>query len=479
MPETSENKENKSIVSQRQFHSGVHTSQGENSEYLKEENIENADLTKITNNEVNTEETSDSQARNNITTEQNSENGSETGNYEEHKTDSSPETGISRNMNSVPTHENETEKQEDESNSKHFKMLIENGVSKDPENGILGRSSCLRIGPLPSESDTETEYGPPLSVIDEVDEDNLTDTNNLQKTTENSTSDEESTLSNKQLKSLPKDSSKSSELTATRSRTSTSDDEGFRTEDDVLDLLDDDQSIIKGDSRGDSGKLMVNIGKGVGTSRVDKDDNVSNHHNDGTIEDTSIEQDKTDSNTEKNSSQTLTVNCVISKEGNDDNSLNKKDAESWNAHEEDHTTEDESTENLSESTCLTRTSLKSESSISEEPPEAEHALETIMNTLSLPSNRGMASGESDHSGNIVSGQTSDVISEENRSGSELSENAVEHVHYFIALYSYDPLSMSPNQDDADEELPFNEGDVIKVGFQNFGNEVVKPLAFYL
>lgn len=33
---------------------------------------------------------------------------------------------------------------------------------------------------------------------------------------------------------------------------------------------------------------------------------------------------------------------------------------------------------------------------------------------------------------------------------------------FVALFDYDPLSMSPNPDGADEELPFKEGQIIKV-----------------
>ncbi|XP_054628071.1 RIMS-binding protein 2 isoform X23 [Dunckerocampus dactyliophorus] len=37
---------------------------------------------------------------------------------------------------------------------------------------------------------------------------------------------------------------------------------------------------------------------------------------------------------------------------------------------------------------------------------------------------------------------------------------------FVALFDYDPLSMSPNPDAADEELPFKEGQIIKV----FGNK---------
>ena len=36
------------------------------------------------------------------------------------------------------------------------------------------------------------------------------------------------------------------------------------------------------------------------------------------------------------------------------------------------------------------------------------------------------------------------------------------VRWFVALYDYDPLTMSPNPDGADEELAFREGDLIKV-----------------
>ncbi|XP_074602793.1 RIMS binding protein isoform X2 [Brevipalpus obovatus] len=36
------------------------------------------------------------------------------------------------------------------------------------------------------------------------------------------------------------------------------------------------------------------------------------------------------------------------------------------------------------------------------------------------------------------------------------------VRWFMALYDYDPLTMSPNPDAADEELPFREGDLIKI-----------------
>ena len=35
--------------------------------------------------------------------------------------------------------------------------------------------------------------------------------------------------------------------------------------------------------------------------------------------------------------------------------------------------------------------------------------------------------------------------------------------YFLALFDYDPVTMSPNPDALNEELPFKEGQIIKVG----------------
>lgn len=36
--------------------------------------------------------------------------------------------------------------------------------------------------------------------------------------------------------------------------------------------------------------------------------------------------------------------------------------------------------------------------------------------------------------------------------------------WFMALFDYNPLTMSPNPDAAHEELPFKEGQVIRVSF---------------
>lgn len=36
------------------------------------------------------------------------------------------------------------------------------------------------------------------------------------------------------------------------------------------------------------------------------------------------------------------------------------------------------------------------------------------------------------------------------------------IRIFVALFPYDPSTMSPNPDAAEEELPFSEGQIIKV-----------------
>lgn len=41
---------------------------------------------------------------------------------------------------------------------------------------------------------------------------------------------------------------------------------------------------------------------------------------------------------------------------------------------------------------------------------------------------------------------------------------------FVALFDYDPLTMSPNPDAAEEELPFKEGQIIKVSSEHKGNK---------
>ena len=43
-----------------------------------------------------------------------------------------------------------------------------------------------------------------------------------------------------------------------------------------------------------------------------------------------------------------------------------------------------------------------------------------------------------------------------------SNQPQERVRIFVALFDYDPVTMSPNPDSAHEELPFREGQLIKV-----------------
>lgn len=46
--------------------------------------------------------------------------------------------------------------------------------------------------------------------------------------------------------------------------------------------------------------------------------------------------------------------------------------------------------------------------------------------------------------------------------SHITDVGDNRVRYFVALFDYDPQTMSPNPDAADEELPFQEGQMIKV-----------------
>ena len=44
------------------------------------------------------------------------------------------------------------------------------------------------------------------------------------------------------------------------------------------------------------------------------------------------------------------------------------------------------------------------------------------------------------------------------------QNSVK-IRIFVALFDYDPPTMSPNPDACDEELPFREGQLIKVNWK--------------
>ena len=63
----------------------------------------------------------------------------------------------------------------------------------------------------------------------------------------------------------------------------------------------------------------------------------------------------------------------------------------------------------------------------------------------LESHRSEEAGENDS----ISGEINPVVDENS-------------VRLFIALFDYDPVTMSPNVDCIDEELPFREGQILKV-----------------
>lgn len=51
--------------------------------------------------------------------------------------------------------------------------------------------------------------------------------------------------------------------------------------------------------------------------------------------------------------------------------------------------------------------------------------------------------------------------------SHITDVGDNRVRFFVALFDYDPQTMSPNPDAADEELPFQEGQMIKVNTENY------------
>jgi RIMS-binding protein 2 len=49
----------------------------------------------------------------------------------------------------------------------------------------------------------------------------------------------------------------------------------------------------------------------------------------------------------------------------------------------------------------------------------------------------------------------------------MQQQQQQQTRIFVALFDYDPPTMSPNPDACDEELPFREGQLIKVHQKNF------------
>ncbi|NWV62658.1 RIMB1 protein, partial [Malurus elegans] len=80
-----------------------------------------------------------------------------------------------------------------------------------------------------------------------------------------------------------------------------------------------------------------------------------------------------------------------------------------------------------------------------------------------------ASGERKAPGRLGQGQGADVLSAVSppctgppRSSAPESSAKDDGIRIFVALFDYDPVSMSPNPDAAEEELPFKEGQILKV-----------------
>ncbi len=50
----------------------------------------------------------------------------------------------------------------------------------------------------------------------------------------------------------------------------------------------------------------------------------------------------------------------------------------------------------------------------------------------------------------------------NQRGPQPQTQQQKKARFYLALFDYDPSTMSPNPDGCEEELPFQEGDTIKV-----------------
>lgn len=312
---------------------------------------------------------------------------------------------------------------EESMHTKNFQTLMDSAMLK------IKNMPAYSFDTGTSHTESETENGPLLSVIHEVDEDNLTDKAPSKHISENMSQ-----------KNLPHSSDVSGK---NLSRSISSDDEGFRTEDDVLDLLHDELDDV-----------CENI------NEVADNGNRSTKINDGELSLHEVDNNKKNDpigvqNDLPNGSKTTNNHTNVSLEKNIASSVD------GNLESDIEMTDNASSNNLSESTYSSDFS-KSDSSISQDPPSADLAIQTIMNSLSLPSDGKMTSHK-------ISECVSGVSLESSQFDYEQKQNSLEEVRYFIALYSYDPLLQSPNDNGADEELPFNKGDVIKVSMEVFLN----------
>nr|CAH7758608.1 unnamed protein product [Callosobruchus chinensis] len=63
---------------------------------------------------------------------------------------------------------------------------------------------------------------------------------------------------------------------------------------------------------------------------------------------------------------------------------------------------------------------------------------------------------------LTQGQSRTGMGQQGNPGGGHPPNPQKRARWFVALFDYDPATMSPNPDACDEELPFSEGDTIKV-----------------
>ena len=99
-------------------------------------------------------------------------------------------------------------------------------------------------------------------------------------------------------------------------------------------------------------------------------------------------------------------------------------------------------------------SLTSPSQFSAQP------LESVIPSSSLPTSNG--NSNKTYVNNVFRPTIQIKPESDQDMDSKNSAKPVEKIRIFVALFDYDPVTMSPNPDASDEELPFREGQLIKI-----------------
>ena len=74
----------------------------------------------------------------------------------------------------------------------------------------------------------------------------------------------------------------------------------------------------------------------------------------------------------------------------------------------------------------------------------------------------VARSQGDNEKDNIMNENNEISNADTRSNHVESDTQSNNVRVFVALFSYDPITMSPNTEGVDEELTFNEGDLIKI-----------------